>query len=1077
MKRKIIFTLMSFLLIGMASGQNNPQWMRYPAISPDGNQIVFTYKGDLFLVSSKGGEARQITFHEAHDYKAVWSRDGKQLAFASDRYGNFDVFVMDALGGPATRLTYHSNDEVPYDFSSDDQKVIFGTSRMDIMSHRQYPTSSQPELYEVSRKGSRVDQIWTIPAEYVQVSNSGDKMIYHDKKGGENEWRKRHQSAITRDIWLFDANSNSHKMLTSFGGEDRNPVFSPDEQEIFYLSEANGSFNVHALNLANPSNPQPLTSFKDFPVRFLTSSKDGLLSFGYDGEIYTMRKGEQPQKVFISLQTQSIANADSFVSISGGVREMAVSPDGKEIAFIARGEVFVSSVEGSMTKRITQTAEQERFVEFSADGKSLIYSSERNGKWQIFQTTKTRVDEPFFFASTLLEEKPLVNVKGDAYLSKMSPDGKKLAYVEDRRTLKVMDLLTKTSVTLLTPEQLFHMSDGDQYFTWSPDSKWLLATYRPTMSNSEVVLLDVSGKEKMRKITNSGYGDERAKWINEGKQIIWFSNRDGLRSYATSGQSQEDVYTLFFDKAGWDKFKLSKDDFDLQTEIEKLKKKDEAKTDEKSSEKKPESKEVKPIQFDWDGIEERKARLTIHSSDLGDAVLSKDGEKLYYLTSFEKGINLWSTNLRTKETKQEISLGANSARLMWDKDQKNLFLLSDGTLSKINPESMKKESIKLAGEMSLDKDAELVYMFEHIWLRTKGIFYTPNMHGVDWEASKIGYQKYLPHIGNSYEFAEMISEMIGELNVSHAGARYSRTVPMADATGSLGIFYDFKHLGNGIKIAELIAGGPLDKADLGVKPGMIIERIDGELLTIEHDFAKFLNRKADKITLLEILDLVSNTRKQITIKPVTLSQENQLLYKRWVKKNQQEVEKLSGGKLGYVHVPGMSDGPYRNVYEEMMGKYHDTQGVIVDTRFNGGGDLVADLAMFFTGERFLTYATESREVGYEPTARWTKPTLAMFNEANYSDGHCFACGYTDLKIGKTVGMPTPGTCSFAGWEAMPDGTRWGAVPISAKNMAGEWLENNETKPQFQVKNMPGEIEIGVDRQLEKAIEELLKDLK
>ena len=1068
---------MSFLLIGMASGQNNPQWMRYPAISPDGNQIVFTYKGDLFLVSSKGGEARQITFHEAHDYKAVWSRDGKQLAFASDRYGNFDVFVMDALGGPATRLTYHSNDEVPYDFSSDDQKVIFGTSRMDIMSHRQYPTSSQPELYEVSRKGSRVDQIWTIPAEYVQVSNSGDKMIYHDKKGGENEWRKRHQSAITRDIWLFDANSNSHKMLTSFGGEDRNPVFSPDEQEIFYLSEANGSFNVHALNLTNPSNPQPLTSFKDFPVRFLTSSKDGLLSFGYDGEIYTMRKGEQPQKVSISLQTQSIANADSFVSISGGVREMAVSPDGKEIAFIARGEVFVSSVEGSMTKRITQTAEQERFVEFSADGKSLIYSSERNGKWQIFQTTKTRVDEPFFFASTLLEEKPLVNVKGDAYLSKMSPDGKKLAYIEDRRTLKVMDLLTKTSVTLLTPEQLFHMSDGDQYFTWSPDSKWLLATYRPTMSNSEVVLLDVSGKEKMRKITNSGYGDERAKWINEGKQIIWFTNRDGLRSYATSGQSQEDVYTLFFDKSAWDKFKLSKDDFDLQTEIEKLKKKDEAKTEDKSSDKKPETKEVKPIQFDWDGIEERKARLTIHSSNLGDAVLSKDGEKLYYLTSFEKGINLWSTNLRTKETKQEISLGASSARLMWDKDQKNLFLLSDGTLSKINPESMKKESIKLAGEMSLDKDAELVYMFEHIWLRTKGIFYTPNMHGVDWEASKTGYQKYLPHIGNSYEFAEMISEMIGDLNVSHAGARYSRTVPMADATGSLGIFYDFKHLGNGIKIAELIAGGPLDKADLGVKPGMIIERIDGELLTIEHDFAKFLNRKADKITLLEILDPVSNTRKQITIKPVTLSQENQLLYKRWVKKNQQEVEKLSGGKLGYVHVPGMSDGPYRNVYEEMMGKYHDTQGVIVDTRFNGGGDLVADLAMFFTGERFLTYATESREVGYEPTARWTKPTLAMFNEANYSDGHCFACGYTDLKIGKTVGMPTPGTCSFAGWEGLPDGTRWGAVPISAKNMAGEWLENNETKPQFQVKNMPGEIEIGIDRQLEKAIEELLKDLK
>lgn len=413
--------------------------------------------------------------------------------------------------------------------------------------------------------------------------------------------------------------------------------------------------------------------------------------------------------------------------------------------------------------------------------------------------------EPFFFASTLLEEKPLVSVVEDAYLSKFSPDGKKLAYIEGRRTLKILDLTTKATVTLLTPEQLFHMSDGDQYFTWSPDSKWLLASYRPTMANSEVVLLDASGKEKTRKITNSGYGDDRAIWVNEGNQILWFSNRDGLRSYATSGQSQEDVYTLFFDKAAWDKFRLSKEDFDLLIEIEKTQKKDEEKKDDKTLDKKPAAKEVKPIIFDWDGIEDRKSRLTIHSSGLGDAVLSKDGEKLFYLTSFEKGLNLWSTNLRTKETKQEISLAANSGRLMWDKEQKNLFLVSDGSKSKINPETMKKEPIKIAGEMTFDKEAEMAYMFEHVWFRTKGIFYTPTMHGVDWNASKVGYQKYLPHIGNSYEFAEMLSEMIGELNVSNAGARYSRAVPMADATASLGVFYDYKHTGNGIKVTEIIS--------------------------------------------------------------------------------------------------------------------------------------------------------------------------------------------------------------------------------------------------------------------------------
>lgn len=1078
MKKQLItyLFLLGLGVISMANAQNSPSWLRYPAISPDGTQIAFTYKGDLYVGPSTGGKAVQLTFHEAHDYKPVWSLDGTQLAFSSDRYGNFDVFIMNAGGGEATRLTYHSADELPFDFSADDKQVIFGAARMDLAEHRQYPTGSQPELYQVSRKGGRIDQLWTIPAEYVQTSRDGSKMIYQDKKGGENEWRKHHQSGIARDIWMYDGSKNQHTMLTKFYGEDRNPVFSPDESEIYYLSEASGSFNVYGMSLTGAQEPQALTGFSGFPVRFLSISDKGLMSFSYDGQLYTLKKGEQPKRLEISIATQTISNPDTYIAINGGVREMAISPDGKEIAFIARGEVFVTSVDGSMTKRITQTPEQERFVEFAPDGKSVVYASERGGKWQIFKTTRQRSEELFFFASTLLKEEPLVSVAGDAYLPKFSPDGTKLAYVEGRRSLKVMDLATKASVTLMGPDLLFHMSDGDQYFTWSPDSKWLLATYRPTMTNSEVVLLDVSGKEKMKRLTQSGYSDDNAKWVNGGKQMIWFSNRDGLRSYATSGRMEQDVYTLFFDQEAWDKFRLSKDEFDLLKEIEKSKKPENEAEKSKSSPK-PEDKKVEVIGFDWDGFEERKARLTIHSSIMGDAVLSKDGEKLFYLARFEKGMNLWSTNLRTRDTKLELNLDAGFGRLMWDKEQKNLLLLADGNISKINPEGMKRESIKIAGEMSLDKNAETAHLFEHVWLRTKGIFYTPDMHGVDWNAIKPAYQKYLPHIGNSYEFAEMLSEMIGELNVSHAGARYARPVPMADATGSLGVFWDYKYAGDGIKVTEVVKGGPLDKADIDIRPGMIIERIDGELVTSNVDFAKLLNRKADKFTLIDVVDPSNQSRKSYTIKPISLGAESQLLYKRWVKKNQEEVEKLSGGKLGYVHIPGMSDGPYRDVYEDMMGKYYEKSGVIVDTRFNGGGDLVADLAMFFTGDPFLTYATADKVVGGEPTARWTKPTLAMFNEANYSDGHCFACGYTDLKIGKTVGMPTPGTCSFAGWEGLPDGTRWGAVPISAKNKSGEWLENNETRPQFEVKNMPGKIDRGIDQQLEKAVEELLKDVK
>ncbi len=1067
--KPFILIALTLSAIFATQAQTTPQWARYPAISPDGNTIAFTYKGDLYRVPSSGGKATQLTFHEAHDFMPVWSRDGKQLAFASDRYGNFDVFIMHAEGGEARRLTYHSNDEFPYTFNADGTTVIFGGNRQDLASHRQYPTASQPELYEVPVAGGRIKLLLTTPAEYVQVSKDGKKILYHDKKGGENEWRKYHQSSIARDIWIYDAESGKHTQVTTFYGEDRNPVYTQNDERIFYLSEESGTFNIHQLDLSNPSQRTQITKLSTHPVRSLSIADNGLMSFSYDGELYTLRAGEEPKKVSITLYTQDRTNSDSYVTVNGGVREMDISPDGKEVAFIARGEVFVASVDGKLTKRITNTPEQERFIKFAPDGKSLVYASERDGKWQILQVKKTRAEEPFFFAATLLEETPLVSNDQDNYLPELSPDGKKLAFIEDRRTLKVLDLGTKETTTLLTPEQLFHMQDGDQYFTWSPDSKWLLASYRPTMANGEVVLLDAEGKRPMINLTQSGYSDLAPKWVNGGKQVLWFSNRDGLKSHAASGSTQHDVYTQFFTKEAWDRFNLDKDDFNLLKELEKANKKDEAKKDS--------SKATEPLVIDWEGLNDRKARLTIHSSSLSDAVLSKDGEKLYYLTRFEKDANLWSTDLRTKETKMEIALGATGGSLQWDKEMKNLYLLSGGRITKITPEGNKREQVNIAGEMYYDALAERQYMFEHVWLRTKKMFYTPDMHGADWDKLKTEYAKYLPHIGNSYEFAELLSELLGELNVSHAGARYSRSVEGADQTASLGVFMDYDHEGHGIRIAEIIKEGPLDRANLNIKAGMVIEKIDGDTIRNDRDISRYLNRKAGRFTSIEVIDPQTGNRQQLTIKPVSLAEENRLLYKRWVKQNQAEVDSLSKGQLGYVHISGMNDGQYRNTYEEMMGKYADRKGVIVDTRFNGGGDLVSDLAMFFTGEKFLDYATADRSVGYEPTFRWTKPTLAMFNEANYSDGHCFSCGYTDLQIGKTVGMPVPGTCSFAGWELLPDGVRWGAVPISAKNKAGEWLENNETKPLFEVKNMPDIIAKGKDQQLEKAIEELLKDVE
>ncbi|TXD52595.1 MULTISPECIES: S41 family peptidase [unclassified Polaribacter] len=1078
----LFFTLFSLSIFS----QDNPQWMRHSAISPDGTQIAFTYKGDLYKVNTTGGNAQQLTYHNAHDYKAVWSKDGSKIAFASNRYGNFDIYVMNSVGGEATRLTFHSNNEHPYSFSANDTAIVFGALRQDATNHRQYPSDSQTELYSVPVTSGRVSQLLTIPAEYIQYSKDGKSMLYHDKKGGENEWRKHHTSAITRDIWMLNTTTNVHTMITNNTAEDRQPVFSEDEKSMYFLSERSGSFNVHKRSLKNTNQDQQLTNFKVHPVRFL-SFGNGVLSFGYDGELYSMQEGETPKKINVNIITQDKENTEKFVSINGGIDEMAISPNGLEIAFIARGEVFVTSVDKTFTKRLTNTPENERFVSWGPEGKSVIYSSERNGKWNVYKNEKLRKEEPFFYAATLIKEEAIIENRVDNYLAQYSPDGKKIAFIEGRRTLKIKDIASKKEVTLLTPEDLFHMSDGDKYFTWSPDSDWLLVDWGKTLSNNEVLLMAADGSKRIN-LNESGYADYYPKWVNDGKQMLWFSNRNGLKSYATSGRSQSDVYSMFFTQDAWDEFNLSDEDYKLMEAIKAEEKKEKekaekAKKSDKKKDKKKDNKEsnkdtIKPLKFDWGSMKDRTKRLTIHSSSLGDAVLSKKGDVLYYLASFEGKSNLWSTNLRTKETKMLMKLDTRSGSLEWDKKTENLYLLSSGKITKLNPETEKSKVVEINSEIKLDEYAEREAMFQHVWIRTNAVFYHPDFHGINWDNMKTEYKKYLPHIGNAYEFSEMLSEMLGELNVSHAGAGYSGSeVSNKDETGSLGIFMDFNFKEDGILIQEIIKDGPLDKAKFNIEVGSIIQKIDGITVDKNEDVSKYFNRKVGEFMLLNILNPTTKKTQTITVKPISIGAENNLLYNRWIKINEKEVEKLSNGQLGYVHIPGMSDGPYRSIYQDMMGKYSDKKGVIVDTRFNGGGDLVADLAMFFTGVPFITYATGAKVVGGEPTSRFTKPTLSIFNEDMYSDGHCYASGYTDLKIGKTVGMPVPGTCSFAGWEGLPNGSYWGVVPVSAKNKAGEWMENNQTEPMIKVKNMPGQINNGIDQQLLRSIKELLQDVK
>jgi Tol biopolymer transport system component len=1050
-----------------------PSWLRHPAISPDGQTLAFSYQGDLYTVPTSGGVATALTTYDGYDAHPVWSRDGQTLAFASDRYGGLDVFTMPARGGAATRLTYHSAADYPSDFAPDGSHVLFTSVRRDDAQASGFPSGSLPELYSVPVAGGRPSLVLTTPAQDARYTPDGAAILFHDRKGYEDEWRKKHTSSITRDVWRYDTATGQYTRLANWTGEDRNPAPAPDGSGFFYLSEeSNGVFNVHFRPYEQGAAPEAVSSFETHPVRFLSIAEDGTLAYSWDGELYTQRRGQEPQKVAVEIRREMGERMTQNVPVTSGAREMAVSPSGKEIAFVYRGEVFVTSVETATTKQITNTPEQERSVSFHPEGKTLLYAAERDGSWNLYETKIAREGEPYFYAATLLEETPLLISDAETFQPAYSPDGESVAFLSGRTEVRVIDRESKSVRTVLPGSLNFSYGDGDQHFAWSPDSKWLLVEFlQPGYWQSEVGLVPASGGAEPVNLTLSGYPDYAPQWMMNGKMVLWYSSRDGLRAWSGSGGAQADVYATFLTQENYDRFRLSKEDFELLEEQEKAaQKKDStlaqaAKADTLGA----------PIEMDLDGVEDRRVRLTLFSSRLGGAAVTPDGKTLVYLARTDDDYDLWKTDLRTRETSVLAELGSRSGAMEMSPDGKYVYVLSGGSLSRFEVASGKRKGISYRGEMALDAAAERAHIFEHAVRQVEDKFYDPSLHGADWQALAEDYRRHLPHVANGYDFADLLGELLGELNASHTGARYRHRAENPDATASLGLFYDERRDGAGLRVAEVMEGGPLDTDASEVKAGVVIEQIDGVAITSEVNHHRLLNRKAGDRVRLALYDPASEKRWEEVVKPISFGAESSLRYDRWVDQRRAIVDSLSGGRLGYVHVRGMNDASYRTVIEEVLGRHVTKEGLVVDTRFNGGGDLVDDLATFLGGERYADFISpDGRVIGSESQRKWTRPSVMLATEGNYSDAHCTPWAYQELGVGPVIGMPVPGTCTFVWWESQQDGQTVFGIPNMAMTDGQQRpLENQQLMPDVLVDNPPGAVARGEDPQLAKAVEVLL----
>ena len=1079
-KTLLLLSLLAFA--GLRSqAQSQPKWMQQPAVSPDGKWIAFEYKGNLFKVPYTGGDAVPLTIANSYNGYPIWSHDSKKIAFASDRYGNFDIYLMNATGGEASRLTFNSSRDIPYDFSADDSKVIFGTDRHDIYSSARFPNDVIfSKLYEVPAKGGNSRMLSSAGMEYAHYNEKGDQLIFQDRKGYEDAWRKHHTSAVTRDIWTYNLKNNTYTKVSAFNGEDREPVWGSGDT-FYYLSEKNGTQNLYKSSLANSAAVTQLTNFEKNPVRNLSRSAGGNFVFTYNGDLYTLTEGQQPQKLSINLNADFSGDQIATFPVRGEASEMAVSADGKQVAFVYRGDIFVTSVDGATTKRITNTPYQERMVDFSPDGRKLLYSAEHPGSWDIDQVTIANKTEPYFYAATVLNTQSIIATAKDEFQGVYSPDGKKIAYLEERNILKSFDIAEKTTRTLLAEGLNYSYADGDQYFTWSPDSKYLLAqsTEGGGWFQNEVVLIKDDGSGKRSNLTESGFSDELPQWGLEGKMMYWLTDKDGMKNLSRGSQS--DIYAMFFDQKAWDRFQLSKEDFDLRTEAEKKDtagRKTEPAKDLKKKE--PAKAPAAPVNLYLKNLDNRTKRLTMASTAINGAKLSRDGEKLYFFAKYDKGYDLWVTMTRTNESKVLAKLDAPGGGIEMSKDGKSLFVIANGNIMKVGVDDGKITPVKINSEMELNASAEREYILDHTWKQVKKKFFDPKLQGVDWDYYHTNYKQFLPYINNDYDFQVLLSEFLGELNASHTGGRYSPSFPGGDETAALGLTYDLTRSEDGLLVKDVIPGGPFDIAGTKMKANVIIDKINGEAVTAAADWSRLLNHKAGQFTRISFHNLKGGTAYEETIKPIKPRTETSvLLYNKWVKLMEHLTDSLSGGKVGYVHVRSMDDPSFRVTFDKVLGKNARKEALIVDSRFNGGGWLHDDLVTFLGGKMYFTLRPQGHiTVGGEPLNKWSKPSCVLMSESNYSDAFMFPYAYKELGIGKLIGMPVAGTGTAVWWETQINNRIVFGIPMIATYGAGEThaTENHQLEPDIMILNDYNQILSGNDQQLAAAVQEMLKTI-
>ncbi len=1058
------FILLTFVLsVGLTAA--GVPYLAEPTLCPTRPEIAFVSGGDIWVAPSKGGEAHLLVSHPADETRPLYSPDGTKLAFNSTRTGGGDIYILTLATGELKRLTFDDGMEQLDAWSRDGKWIYFSTGAHDV--------GRKNDLYRVSSAGGT-----PMPVSADRFTNEfqaapapdGSTVAFAARGNGDQQWwRHGHSHLDESEIWLAKDKDNApptYEKLVDLNGRNAWPMWMPDGKQLYFMSDRSGAQNIWNMPVGGRA-PKQITKFTGGRVLWPSIAYDGkAIVFERDFKIWQLdTKNGEAYAVPITLNGSASGPSIAHTAITT-YTDLALSPDARKIALIAQGEIFASSAkDGGDAHRVTFTPGAESQISWAPDSTRIVYLSPRDAVNHVFLYDFAQKKETQLTHDALPDVGP-----------RFSPDGKSIAFLRDRKEIRVYDVDAKQERVVASGFIGGGFGGGGAPFTWSPDSKWIAyaSTGKQSLRNIYVVQATGGAPHQISFLANTNVN--AVQWSPDGKFVL----------YETSQRTETPQVARIDLKPKQPNYTEEKFDDLFKPEPPARGGRGAA-----NAEAKPPVK----VEIDFDDIKSRISMLPV-GLNLNQPQISPDGKWLLFSAAVGGQNNLYLYPLEEttggggrggrggggggegRGPRQLTTSAGQKSHAHFSPDSREVYYLEAGRVTSIVIDTRTARNINVNAEIDVDFDKEKIAVFEEAWAGQRDGYYDPKYHGADWNAVRKTYAPLIEGARTPDEMRALLRLMVGELNSSHSGI----TAPAPGGggggggrgqVGQLGLNFDrFAYEGGGkLKVTEVIPHSPAALA--GIKLGDELRAVDGTSVNAHTNLDELLEHKIDKRVALDI------NGKEVIVRPVGSLAEQ--IYRKWIDDNRAYVSKISNGRLGYVHIRDMSEQALTQLYLDLDAENRAKDGVVIDIRNNNGGFVNAYALDVLARRPYLTMTNRGGPPGPARTVLGQRslelPTVLVVNQHSLSDAEDFTEGYRTLKLGKVVGEPTSGWIIYTGSMDLVDGTVMRMPGTLITGADGTDMELHPRPVDIAVTRPIGESYAGRDSQLDAAVKQLLSELK